>query len=119
MKLIDVFLCLICITGVSLGQLLLRSAAIRMNSPDLSIFERLVSLQGAFAIGVYVSMLALWLYILTRVPLSFAFPFYGLCFLLVPLFAHLGVGDPVSWRTWVGGGIILIGISISSGAASA
>ena len=114
MKVFDALLCLFCVTGVSVGQLMLRVAALNLNRPDVSFLERLVTWQSFFAALLYASMLALWIYILTRVPLPLAFPFYGLCFLLVPLFASFFLGDPVRWQTWAGGLFILAGITLSS-----
>ncbi|MBZ0251266.1 MAG: EamA family transporter [Burkholderiales bacterium] len=119
MKPIDILLCVLCVVGVSVGQLMLRATAIRINSPELSLLEKVLSWQAVLAVALYGAMLVLWMYILTRVPLSFAFPFYALSFLLVPLFAWAGLGDPAPWQTWAGGVLIMIGVILSSSGSGA
>lgn len=110
---VNVGLCLVCVTMVSLGQVLLRLVAI--NARDVVPTYSIAFVGSTWlAVAVYGGAMLMWLYILGRVPLSVAFPFFGLCFMLVPLLSHWIVGDPVSASTWVGAGVILVGISIST-----
>jgi drug/metabolite transporter (DMT)-like permease len=114
MRLVDSVLCVLCVVGVSAGQLLFRVAAIRLADDRLNLVQRAISLPMIAAIVLYGSMVLLWLFILGRVPLSIAFPFFGLCFFMVPLLAWHFLGDPLSWRTFVGAAAILGGIAIAS-----
>jgi drug/metabolite transporter (DMT)-like permease len=114
MRFVDVILCVLCVTGVSFGQLLFRVAAIRLADNRLSMVERVTSWPLVTAVGLYAAMVLIWLYILGRVPLSLAFPFFGLTFFIVPLLAWHFLGDPLSWRTFVGATAILGGIAIAS-----
>lgn len=66
------------------------------------------------AFVVYGSAMLLWLWILGRVQLSQAFAFFGLSFFLVPAIAHYLLGERVSVNTWIGAGIIMIGIVVTN-----
>ena len=114
MRLVDGLLCVVCVVGVSVGQLLFRVAAIRLADEKLTFAERIESWSLVGAIGLYAAMILLWLYILGRVPLSLAFPFFALCFFVVPLLAAQFLGEPLSWRTFVGGAAILGGVILAS-----
>lgn len=113
MTALNLILCVICVAVASLGQVLLRLVAAKISGAP-HLIEAVLSLSTLLAISVYAGAMLLWLFILSRVPLTIAFPFFGLSFLLVPLFANRIAGDPVSASTWVGGTIILAGIAVSS-----
>ena len=59
------------------------------------------------ALVIYALATLLWLLVLSRVPLSFAFPFYGLAFLLVPVLAAVVLGEVLRWQVLVGGAVWL------------
>lgn len=114
MKPIDIAFCLICVTLVSVGQVLLRSASkIGFGSPQLGIASW-INLTSFVAVLIYGCAMIMWLWILSRVPITQAFAFFGLSFFLVPLLAHRFLGDPISINTWIGAIIILIGVLITS-----
>jgi drug/metabolite transporter (DMT)-like permease len=59
---------------------------------------------------------AFWLVVLSRLPLSTAYPFAGLTYILVTAIAKVGLKEHVPGLRWVGillivGGIILVGRS--------
>lgn len=93
------------------GQVLFKqaSASISFSRP-----ETLVSWTLFIALAVYGLATLLWLAVLARVPLSQAFIFYGLSFLLVPLFAWVFLGEAIPARVWVGSVVIAVGIVIAS-----
>lgn len=95
---------------LALGQVMFKYAAqgIRFSQP-----QTLLSVPLGLALVVYALATLAWLAVLTRMPLSVAFPFYGLTFLLVPVFARFLLGEQVGWPTYVGGGVILVGIAIT------
>ena len=68
------------------------------------------------AIPIYVGGFVLWLIILSKFKLSFAYPFLALSFIMVPLVSSLILGEYVSILRWAGSfvifsGIVLIGFS--------
>lgn len=93
------------------GQVLFKYAA---TSIEFGNFRSYLSMPLACALIVYAAATVAWLAVLARVPLSTAFPFYGLAFLLVPLLSVWILGERFRWSTIVGGAIIIVGIVISS-----
>ena len=110
----DLLLCLVCVALVSLGQVMLRAASVASATGGWAAW---MSLRTLAALAVYALAMSLWLYVLSRVPLTQAFAFFGLCFFLVPLMAHYFLGDPVSGSTWAGAAIIVLGVIVSNRAA--
>lgn len=99
------------IVALSIGQVLFKSAS---GSLIISQPLTLISPQLLLALSIYGIATLAWIVVLSRVPLSFAFPFYGLAFLLVPLLAKLLLHEPLRWQALVGGFVILVGIWISA-----
>lgn len=102
---------LVTLTMLACGQVLfkLASATIAFSRP-----ETFLSWTLFLALAIYGLATVLWLAVLARVPLSQAFPFYGLSFLLVPIFAWIFLGESIPFRVWLGGGVIAVGIVIAS-----
>lgn len=102
---------LVTLAMLACGQVLFKQASAQLS------FERPASfLSGTLIIALFIYGAAtlLWLAVLARVPLSLAFPFYGLSFLLVPTFAWWLLHEPIRPQTWIGGAVILLGVVISS-----
>jgi undecaprenyl phosphate-alpha-L-ara4N flippase subunit ArnE len=96
---------------LGVGQLLFKSAAASIVPGDLRSW---LSIPMFAALAVYAVATIAWVVVLSRVPLSAAFPFYGLSFLIVPLLSTLFLGERLRWSTLVGGAIILVGVIVSS-----
>ncbi|MDY0980244.1 EamA family transporter [Stenotrophomonas sp. CFBP8994] len=101
---------------VTLAMLACGQVLFKQASGHLSLARPASFLSGTLIIALFVYGAAtmLWLAVLARVPLSMAFPFYGLTFLLVPAFAWWLLHEPIRPQTWIGGGVILLGVVISS-----
>jgi len=102
---------LVTLAMLACGQVLFKQA-----SAQLSFVRPASFLSGTLIIALFIYGAAtlLWLAVLARVPLSLAFPFYGLSFLLVPTFAWWLLHEPIRPQTWIGGAVILLGVVISS-----
>lgn len=91
------------------GQMLFKLAATRtasgLNSVD-GLRELLASPWFWLALVLYGAATYLWIAILQRVPLSIAYPFVALGFVIVPFGAWLLFGETVGWR--YAGGVVLI-----------
>jgi drug/metabolite transporter (DMT)-like permease len=96
---------------LSLGQILFKLSAAGLSLKDP---RSLLSPSLFTALAVYTFATAMWIAVLKRLPLSVAFPFYGLTFILVPLLAYVFLGEKLSYQTLLGGAIILIGIFVTS-----
>lgn len=99
------------IAMLACGQVLFKLASSTLSfSRPASFFSWSLFL----ALSIYGFATLLWLAVLARIPLSTAFPFYGLTFLLVPLLSLWLLKEPVRPQVWYGGLIIMAGVIVSS-----
>ncbi|PIF91910.1 EamA-like transporter family protein [Acidovorax sp. 62] len=108
-----IFSTIICVFGISIGQMLFKKAALVLpTSPtwhDWIFNGWLVA-----AVLLYGATTLAWVWILRNAPLHLAYPFMGLAFLIVPLLAWTLLGEPLHWRTLAGGALILSGVVLAS-----
>jgi drug/metabolite transporter (DMT)-like permease len=64
------------------------------------------------AVALYSLGFVIWLVVLSRLDLSYAYPIVALSFCLVPLLSHLCFGETVSPVRWLGIGVIFAGVAI-------
>jgi drug/metabolite transporter (DMT)-like permease len=104
--------------GMSGGQVLFKLAALRAGAAG-GLWERLLGL--AFnvyflcALVLYGGFAILWVWILSFIPLSRAYPFVALAFALTPLLGGLLFGDTISLRLIAGIVFILCGLFLVTG----
>ena len=55
-----------------------------------------------------------WLIVLSRLDLSFAYPFLALSYAITPVLAWRFLGEPVSALRWIGITVIILGVVIVS-----
>ena len=96
---------------LSFGQILFKwtSGGLSLRDPRTLLSPSLIA-----ALAVYGIATVMWILVLKRMPLSLAFPFYGLTFLLVPILAHYLLGEKIGYQTLVGGAIIMLGVFVTS-----
>jgi drug/metabolite transporter (DMT)-like permease len=99
--------------AMAVGQILFKTAALRVGATG-SFAERMTSLMhnGYFAVSVvlYAALTVVWVWILTFTPLSRAYVFVALSFIMTPFFAAALFGEPISLRLVVGIGLIVGGL---------
>ena len=66
------------------------------------------------ALGLYAFTACLWLYILSRTPMSFAYPFQALAFPLVLMLSAMLFHEPIPLNRWIGVIIIVLGVIIAT-----
>ncbi|MGA9347381.1 MAG: EamA family transporter [Anaerolineae bacterium] len=102
----------------TLGQLLLKSG-MRQVGPisrvDLSHpFPLLVTVFSnpliLIAIPLYVAGFLTWLIVLSKLDLSYAYPFLAVTYVLVPLLSWLLLGEHVPSMRWIGIAVICVGL---------
>jgi drug/metabolite transporter (DMT)-like permease len=100
--------------GMSGGQLLFKMAALRYGADGGSLAARLLGLATNIyfisALVLYAGYAILWVWILSFIPLSRAYPFVALAFALTPLLAGFLFGDTISLRLVAGIVFILCGL---------
>lgn len=107
------------------GQLLLRAGmekvgyigATRLGSPFKLGIQIAKTPQVVLGLGLFVISAATWILVLSRVPLSFAYPFAGLTYVLIAMFARFVLKESVPGLRWVGIALIVAGI-VTVGATS-
>ena len=96
------------------GQLLFKKAAISV--PVVDRFSALIPLAKNVwlwsALLLYGVAVVLWIVILQKIPLSTAYPFTALCFIVVPFAATLFFQEPYSLKTLAAAVLILGGIRV-------
>ena len=99
--------------AMALGQVLFKLAAVRIGATK-SLVERLSALahNGYFvaAILLYAALTGVWLWILTFTPLSRAYVFVALSFVVTPFAAAAIFGEPMTARLVLGLGLIVAGL---------
>lgn len=101
---------------ISAGQVLFKLAGGRIDGREASgITGLLYTLFDPFllsAFAIYGSATILWVYVLRSIPLSQAYPFMALSFVLVPLASYLFFGETLGLRYWIGAGLLLSGMVV-------
>lgn len=64
------------------------------------------------AVALYCLGFLVWLVVLSKLELSYAYPILALSYCMVPLLSHMLFGEQVSLMRWVGIGIICCGVGI-------
>lgn len=100
------------------GQLSLKSGMTQVGRIDaqalaqpvqllVRIFTTPIILAG---LAMYVVGTLIWLVVLSRMELSFAYPLVATTYVFTPLLAHLLLGEPIPALRWLGIGLILVGV---------
>lgn len=91
------------------GQVLFKYAS---RALDLSRPITFLSLPLLSALLLYAFATVCWLLVLSRVPLTLAFPFYGLGFVVVPLLSWIFLKEALTLPVIIGSLVIAIGVVI-------
>lgn len=107
---------LACVLVVAGGQLLFKTVGLRLGDQG---FEAL--LEDHLAAALFLIALVLyglstlgWVLALRQVPLSTAYLFMSLSFVIVPAAAWYFLNEAIDWRTLAGSALIIAGIVLSS-----
>lgn len=129
MNLQTVMLALVSVSLATGGQLLLKSGMTGVGRIDRRRVARPLRLlrevggsrQVVLGLGMFGASLLFWLAVVSRVPLSQAYPFVGLTYVLITLFGRFVLKERVPVLRWAGIGLIVAGIllvGMASGTAS-
>ncbi|MBK0113125.1 MULTISPECIES: hypothetical protein [unclassified Delftia] len=113
MTLLLTSLTILCVICISLGQILFKKAAFAIPI-DATWMDWFLNGWLITSLALYGVTTLGWIWILRQAPLHLAYPFMGLAFIIVPTLAWLLLGEPLHWRTLVGGTLILAGVALAS-----
>lgn len=100
------------------GQILFKLAAVRSGSAG-GLGERLIGLASnpffIAALVLYGTLTIFWVWILTFTPLSRAYVFVALAFVLTPFAGVAFFGEQISTRLVIGIALVVAGLAFASG----
>lgn len=100
--------------GMAGGQLLFKAASARLPAAQAPAGERILGLATngylLAALVLYFALSLLWVWVLSFTPLSRAYPFAAVAFVITPLLGGLVFGEPLSLRLLVGIAVIFCGL---------
>ncbi|QNP49929.1 DMT family transporter [Diaphorobacter aerolatus] len=113
MNLLITSITILCVVGISVGQMLFKKAASGIPT-DFVWRDWILNPWLITALVLYGITTLVWIWVLRYAPLHLAYPFMGLAFLIVPCLGWLFLGESVQMPTVIGGIFILLGIGIAS-----
>lgn len=109
-------LILLCVLGISAGQILFKLAALTLPKTDVGLLSlgAKLALNPYLLVGltIYMGATILWIWMLREVPLNLAYPLMALAFLFVPLLGFFILGEPLQRTTLIGGAMIILGVYV-------
>jgi undecaprenyl phosphate-alpha-L-ara4N flippase subunit ArnE len=98
---------------IAIGQIMFKMTGARLaTTPGGGLHTLAASPLFLSALAIYGGATLVWIYVLKSVPLSYAYSFMALTFVLVPLLAHFLLGETVSWRYAAGAALIIGGLML-------
>jgi multidrug transporter EmrE-like cation transporter len=96
------------------GQLFFKiGAQIPVHTPG-DLINNLLRPQTLFAFAMYAASIPLWLTVVSRAPLSYAYPLLGLNYALVVSASALILGEPIPLRRWLGVVCVITGFLVTA-----
>lgn len=112
MTLVDVGMLLAAVLTAATGQVLLRFGMRAAGMGEGSLLVRAAASPAVLGgLAVFGVSAVLWLWVLSRVPLSVAYPFNGLSFLVIVLASHVLLGERLHPSSVVGVVLVAVGVS--------
>jgi multidrug transporter EmrE-like cation transporter len=95
-------------------QVTARGGPLDLAAPVDSVRRVATNVSVLLGLFIFVLSAAAWLVVLSKVPLSFAYPFVSLTYVLILLFDRFVLDQPVSLVRWGGVALIITGIVLIS-----
>ena len=98
---------------IAFGQVLFKQTGIQLaDKPDAPFYSILFSPVFLVAVALYGIATLAWVYVLKMVPLSMAYSFMALTFVLVPLMAAFFLKEPLTVKYAIGACLIIAGLFV-------
>ncbi|MEQ9505025.1 MAG: EamA family transporter [Hyphomonas sp.] len=96
---------------IAAGQVMFKMTGMKLAAhPGLPAQSALLSPIFIGALALYGGATLLWVYVLKSVPLSYAYSFMALTFVIVPLMARFWLGEDITPRYYLGMVLVLAGL---------
>lgn len=113
----QLFWIILCVLVIAAGQVLFKMVGLR-SVDEFSLQSLLSDYQTTgillSALTLYMISTFLWIHILRTVPLSSAYPFMALSFVIVPISSWIFFKEPITWSDGSGATLIVLGIVLMS-----
>jgi excisionase family DNA binding protein len=96
------------------GQLLFKAGAHTPVHTPGDLITNVLRPHTIVAFVAYAASIPLWLTVVSRSPLSYAYPLLGLNYVLVVSASAWVLGEPVSMHRWVGVGLVVAGFLVTA-----
>lgn len=106
------FTALMCVVGISIGQILFRLSAISLEKKG-SFFNTNTAIILFCAFALYGITTIAWVWVLQKIELGRAYPLMALAFVIVPIGSHFILGERFSINYFIGVILIVAGIMIA------
>lgn len=107
-----------CVLSLAVGQVLFKAVATQITTLAAAVRDCRLLGMTAIALCLYGAATVAWILVLRRVPLSYAYIFMALGFLLVPLAGHFFFREPLSNRYLLGVVLVASGLWVAISATS-
>ncbi len=113
----EIALILFCVVLNSIAQILLKLGMGNMNksisSISVSNIPTLISNIHVLIGGIlYGTSFIIWLYVLSKVKLSYAYPFISLSYVIVAVLGILILKENISYAAWAGILLVVVGVTL-------
>lgn len=106
--------CILCVFGISSGQLLFKAGALKIEGTGFHALMNALLLPSLWlGLFIYALTTLLWVHVLRTTALSFAYPWMALAFGMVPLMAFFIFKEPIGINQIAGFLLIIIGVTLS------
>ncbi len=97
------------------GQFLFKGAGLAIRGrPPAEMAWTLATLPGFYlSLAIYGVATLMWIFVLSRVPLSQAYPWMAAATVIVPLLGYFFYGEQMSWTYWAGMALIVAGLTLT------
>ena len=107
--LVNMIALVVFVASLSAGQLLFKTSASHLTAGAVP-YALLLDPVFYLALAIYGAATVLWIWILTRMPLSLAYPWVASTMVIVPLLAAFLFGETLNLRFWLGSALVMAGI---------
>ena len=113
------FLLFLNAAALAAGQLLFKSTAIRVKGLPFAAMVSKIAFVPSFyaACLLYAAATVIWVWLLTQLPLSTAYPFVGISFVMVALAGWFVLGETLSIRGCIGVLMVAAGVVLVASSA--
>lgn len=107
------FIAILCVIGISSGQLLFKLSATTMHKAN-SYFDVRGLIILFIALALYGITTLAWVWVLQKIDLGRAYPLMAIAFVLVPIGSHFVFGERFQIQYFVGVTLIMAGIILAA-----